>query len=109
MVREFHRVNKDESREQILAAEGRLPDGVIACVGGGSNAIGIFHPFVQDKGVRLVGVSRYALIWVITRRVLKAVRWAYSRAWRVMCYRMRMVSSRHAFSECGLRLCVYWA
>ena len=57
MVREFHRVIGDESREQILAAEGRLPDGVIACVGGGSNAIGIFHPFVQDKGVRLVGVE----------------------------------------------------
>ena len=57
MVRDFHRVIGLEAREQILKAEGRLPDTVIACVGGGSNAIGIFHPFLQDEGVDLIGVE----------------------------------------------------
>jgi len=57
MVRDFHRVIGIEAREQILEAEGRLPDQVIACVGGGSNAIGIFHPFIEDESVRLVGVE----------------------------------------------------
>jgi tryptophan synthase beta chain len=57
MVREFHRVIGVEARAQILEAEGRLPDVVIACVGGGSNAIGIFHPFIEDDGVRLIGVE----------------------------------------------------
>jgi tryptophan synthase beta chain len=57
MVRDFHRVIGLEAREQILQAEGRLPDFVIACVGGGSNAIGIFHPFLQDEGVKLIGVE----------------------------------------------------
>jgi tryptophan synthase beta chain len=57
MVRDFHRVIGVETREQILAREGRLPDAIIACVGGGSNAIGIFHPFLDDAGVRLIGVE----------------------------------------------------
>jgi tryptophan synthase beta chain len=57
MVRDFHRVIGIEARRQILEAEGRLPDQVIACVGGGSNAIGIFHPFIEDESVRLVGVE----------------------------------------------------
>jgi tryptophan synthase beta chain len=57
MVRDFHRVIGVEARRQILNAEGRLPDAVIACVGGGSNAIGIFHPFVEDESVRLIGVE----------------------------------------------------
>jgi tryptophan synthase beta chain len=57
MVRDFHRCIGIEAREQILAAEGRLPDAVFACVGGGSNAIGIFHPFLEDPEVRLVGVE----------------------------------------------------
>src|SRR5271169_669151 len=57
MVRDFHRVIGVEARQQILKAEGRLPDQVIACVGGGSNAIGIFHPFIQDENVRLIGVE----------------------------------------------------
>jgi tryptophan synthase beta chain len=57
MVRDFQSVIGEEARRQILEAEGRLPDVVIACVGGGSNAIGIFHPFIQDEGVRLVGVE----------------------------------------------------
>jgi tryptophan synthase beta chain len=55
MVRDFQRVIGLEAREQVLEAEGRLPDAVIACVGGGSNAIGIFHAFVPDPGVRLIG------------------------------------------------------
>jgi tryptophan synthase beta chain len=55
MVRDFHRVIGLEAREQMLARYGRLPDVVTACVGGGSNAIGIFHPFIDDPDVRLVG------------------------------------------------------
>ena len=55
MVRDFHRVIGLEAREQVLTAYGRLPDAVVACVGGGSNAIGIFPPFLDDDGVRLVG------------------------------------------------------
>ncbi|GAP63462.1 tryptophan synthase beta chain [Ardenticatena maritima] len=57
IVRDFQRVIGDEAREQILAAEGRLPDMLIACVGGGSNAIGLFYPFIQDEGVQMVGVE----------------------------------------------------
>ncbi|RME10012.1 MAG: tryptophan synthase subunit beta [Ardenticatenia bacterium] len=57
IVRDFQRVIGDEAREQILAAEGRLPDVLIACVGGGSNAIGLFYPFIQDEGVQMVGVE----------------------------------------------------
>jgi tryptophan synthase beta chain len=57
LVRDFQRVIGLETREQILEAEGRLPDAIVACVGGGSNAIGIFHPFVGDEGVRLIGVE----------------------------------------------------
>jgi tryptophan synthase beta chain len=57
MVRDFHRVIGRETREQILAREGRLPDEMIACVGGGSNAIGFFFDFLADPGVRLVGVE----------------------------------------------------
>ena len=57
MVREFQRVIGKEAREQILAVEGRLPDAVIACVGGGSNAIGAFSDFIGDKEVALVGVE----------------------------------------------------
>jgi len=57
LVRDFQRVIGDEAREQILAAEGRLPDLLVACVGGGSNAIGLFHPFLQDKAVAFVGVE----------------------------------------------------
>ncbi len=57
MVREFHSVIGREARKQILKAEGRLPTSVIACVGGGSNAIGIFHRFICDKDVKLIGVE----------------------------------------------------
>jgi tryptophan synthase beta chain len=57
IVRELQTVIGREAREQVLEAEGRLPDAVVACVGGGSNAIGLFAGFVQDEGVRLVGVE----------------------------------------------------
>jgi tryptophan synthase beta chain len=57
MVRDFHRITGQEARKQILKAEGKLPNGVIACVGGGSNAIGIFYEFIQDKRVKLIGVE----------------------------------------------------
>ncbi len=55
MVRDFHRVIGEEAREQVLERTGRLPDAVVACVGGGSNAMGIFHAFLDDEDVRLVG------------------------------------------------------
>jgi tryptophan synthase beta chain len=57
MVRDFQAVIGDEARRQVLEKEGRLPDEVIACVGGGSNAIGIFHGFIDDPGVALIGVE----------------------------------------------------
>ncbi|MEO1028734.1 MAG: tryptophan synthase subunit beta [Pseudomonadota bacterium] len=57
LVRDFQSVIGREAREQILEREGRLPDVVMACIGGGSNAIGLFHPFLEDENVRLVGVE----------------------------------------------------
>jgi tryptophan synthase beta chain len=57
MVRDFHRCIGREAREQILAQEHRLPDAVIACVGGGSNAMGVFYDFIPDKQVKLIGVE----------------------------------------------------
>ncbi|WP_031516559.1 tryptophan synthase subunit beta [Desulfofalx alkaliphila] len=57
MVREFQSVIGREAKEQILEAEGRLPDYLVACVGGGSNAIGLFHPFYHDSSVKMIGVE----------------------------------------------------
>jgi tryptophan synthase beta chain len=57
MVRDFHRVIGVETRRQLLERAGRLPDAAIACVGGGSNAIGLFYPFLDDAGVKMVGVE----------------------------------------------------
>ena len=57
MVRDFQMVIGNELREQIVAAEGRLPDTLIACVGGGSNAMGMFHPFLDEPDVRIIGVE----------------------------------------------------
>ena len=57
MVRDFHRIIGVEARQQMLDEVGRLPDAVLACVGGGSNAIGIFHPFIDDASVRLIGLE----------------------------------------------------
>ncbi len=57
IVRDFQKIIGEETKQQILEAEGRLPDAVVACVGGGSNAIGIFHSFINDEHVRLIGVE----------------------------------------------------
>ncbi|KPK59452.1 MAG: tryptophan synthase subunit beta [Planctomycetes bacterium SM23_32] len=57
MVRDFQAIIGREARQQVLDKEGRLPDLLVACVGGGSNSIGLFHPFIQDKDVRMVGVE----------------------------------------------------
>jgi tryptophan synthase beta chain len=57
MVRDFHRIIGVEARAQVLELTGKLPDAVLACVGGGSNAIGIFHPFLDDTSVRLIGLE----------------------------------------------------
>ncbi|MEO1067284.1 MAG: tryptophan synthase subunit beta, partial [Pseudomonadota bacterium] len=57
MVRDFQSVIGTELREQMMEAEGRLPDTVIACIGGGSNAIGLFHPFLDDEDVEIIGVE----------------------------------------------------
>ena len=57
MVREFQSVIGREAREQMLAAEGRLPDTLVACIGGGSNAIGLFHPFLDDPDVKIIGAE----------------------------------------------------
>jgi len=57
LVRNFHRIIGDEARRQILEQEEKLPDLLIACVGGGSNAIGLFYPFLEDESVRMIGVE----------------------------------------------------
>ena len=57
MVRDFQSVIGEETKVQMREAEGRLPDAVVACIGGGSNAIGAFHPFLEDEAVRLIGVE----------------------------------------------------
>lgn len=57
MVRDFQSIIGKEAREQMLAREGRLPDTLVACIGGGSNAMGLFHPFLDDKEVRIIGVE----------------------------------------------------
>ena len=72
MVRDFHKVTGREARAQILRAEGKLPKAIIACVGGGSNSIGIFYEFLKDKKVQLIGVEaggRGASGWANTRHV----------------------------------------
>ncbi len=61
MVRDFQSIIGRETKEQILRAEGRLPDLLIACIGGGSNAIGLFHPFLDDEEVRIIGVEAAGL------------------------------------------------
>ena len=57
LVRDFQSVIGQEAKSQMMEREGRLPDAVVACIGGGSNAIGLFHPFIEDEGVRLIGVE----------------------------------------------------
>ena len=82
MVRDFHSVIGDETRRQILEREQRLPDSIFACVGGGSNAIGMFHAFLADEGVRLVGVEAGGRRRVIGRACRALLGWiARSAAW----------------------------
>ena len=57
MVRDFQSVIGKETRDQMMAQEGRLPDSLVACIGGGSNAMGLFHPFLDDKDVKIIGVE----------------------------------------------------
>ncbi len=57
LVRDFHKIIGEEAREQVIALTGKLPDAVLACIGGGSNAIGIFHAFIPDTSVRLIGLE----------------------------------------------------
>ena len=74
MVRDFHRVIGEETRRQILEREGRLPDSIFACVGGGSNAIGIFHAFLDDASVqadRRRGGRHSGASWASTRRAFR--------------------------------------
>jgi tryptophan synthase beta chain len=82
MVRNFQRIIGDEARAQILEKEKRLPDLLIACVGGGSNAIGLFYPFLEDKSVKMVGVEAGGLGIKpsSTRRGFRAARSACCRA-----------------------------
>ena len=61
MVRDFQSVIGNEVREQVIESEGRLPDTLVACVGGGSNAMGLFHPFLDQRAVRLIGVEAAGL------------------------------------------------
>ena len=61
MVRDFQSIIGREAREQMMEAEGRLPDSLVACIGGGSNAIGLFHPFLDDKDVKIFGVEAAGL------------------------------------------------
>src|SRR6185295_18615409 len=61
MVRDFQRVIGLEARQQMMEIAGRQPDAVLACVGGGSNAMGIFHPYIADESVRLIGVEAAGL------------------------------------------------
>jgi len=61
MVRDFQSIIGREAREQMLAAEGRLPDSLVACIGGGSNAMGLYHPFLDDRAVEIYGVEAAGL------------------------------------------------
>jgi len=61
MVRDFQSIIGRETREQMQAAEGRLPDSLIACIGGGSNAMGLFHPFLDDRAIEIYGVEAAGL------------------------------------------------
>ena len=91
MVRDFHRVIGREARAQVLKAEGKLPTAIIACVGGGSNAIGIFFDFIKDEKVRLIGVEEAAAAQrsANTRRASAEDLREFCKAPILMCYRMQ--------------------
>ena len=102
MVREFQSVIGREAREQILSATGKLPRALIACVGGGSNAIGLFHPFIADEQVRLIGVEaggrgdslgEHAARFHTWRRRAAADASAFCKARCRTCFRTRTVRS----------------
>ena len=78
IVREFQRMIGEETKAQLLEKEGRLPDAVIACVGGGSNAIGMFADFIDETAVGLIGVSRQVTVLspASTARRFNTVVWA---------------------------------
>ena len=81
-----------EARAQILRAEGKLPTAIIACVGGGSNAIGIFHEFIKDKKVQLIGVEAggRGQVWANMQRASVEARRAFCKARTRTCCRMRL-------------------
>jgi tryptophan synthase beta chain len=68
MVRDFQCIIGRETREQIMQAEGRLPDSLIACIGGGSNAMGLFHPFLDERNIEIYGVDRRRQAWRAARQ-----------------------------------------
>jgi hypothetical protein len=88
MVRDFQSVIGREAREQILSVTGKLPRALVACVGGGSNAIGLFHPFVGDEDVRLIGVS---LAVRIGDAVVEAVERAPAEAQVALLHKLRVL------------------
>lgn len=98
MVRDFRAVIGEEAKAQMLEAEGSLPDMVIAAVGGGSNAIGIFHPFLDDKSVRIVGVEAGGRVFRARSIALRSrpVRRAFCTETAPTCFRTRMARSRKA-------------
>ena len=102
MVRDFHKVTGREARKQILKSEGKLPQAIIACVGGGSNSIGIFYEFIKDKKVQLIGVEAGAGAgaWAIMPRASRAGRRACCRAPTHMCCRTQagQISATHSIS-----------
>ena len=91
MVRDFHRVIGAEAREQVQALVGRLPDVLVACVGGGSNAIGLFHPFLDDKAVKIYGVEAAGDGIAEPADLLHAVTARQGREHRLSAYRGRKV------------------
>ena len=82
MVRDFQSMIGDETREQMQEAEGRLPDSLVACIGGGSNAMGLFHPFLDDPSVEIFGVEAAGHGLDATARRLDRRRPARRAAWQ---------------------------
>jgi len=111
MVRDFHRVIGREARAQILKAEGKLPAAIIACVGGGSNAIGAFYDFINDKKVRLIGVERAgaATSWAIMRRGFAEGLREFCRGLFLRAAGFGWADSFDAFGFGGVGLSVDWA
>ena len=96
MVRDFQSVIGEETRAQMLEMEGRLPDSLLACIGGGSNAMGTFHPFLDDEGVRIIAVEASERVFQPgnTRRASARVDPAFCMVIGPICSRMVMARSR---------------